>query len=927
MNKVSIALCIYNGAKFLPDQLESFLSQTRLPDEVIICDDCSSDESLKLAEEFARKADFTVKVFRNRQNIGLIKNFEKAISLCCGDIIFLSDQDDVWMPQKIELILKEFEKSSEVGLVFSNAELVDEQLTPIGLKLSDITYTEKIGKLEKRGKFFEELLKRNYITGSTAAFRSIFREKLLPFPEDIPELIHDAWIAFVIYVLAEHTFIKEPLVKYRQHSSQQLGLLINNPLSKLSRDGAYDYVINVNQTEIERVEKILNEFRARPSLSEKLPQIEPAALRILEENQETIKHLKNRQSLLYQSNKRISSVWREYRSGRYSKYSGGLKSVAKDLLTVKKTSDLKTVFKKITQKIAGKIKGRQEKYKLADLYGKWISAKRKLDAENHNEFLEKIQDSDYKPLISIVMPVYNTDEKWLRPAIESVLAQSYSNWELCIADDNSAASHIKPILREYEAKDSRIKVIYRTENGHISAASNSALSLASGDFVALLDHDDTLAPDALLFVVREILDNPKVALIYTDEDKIDEKGNRFDAAFKPNWSEDLLYSLNLVTHLAVFRRDILTLIGGFRQEVEGSQDYDLVLRFVERINSSQIRHIPRILYHWRAIQGSVALASDQKDYAHTRAREAIYDHLNRQGIDAKVTSGFAEYHRVLYALPDPLPKVSVIIRANKLDDALLNNLKTVLQLTAYKNFEILVGTNADLNKDFERNLAFYDDKKQIKFISLKTTSGKLAFQLDKIARSADGEILVFAESNLVPLDEDWLRELASHAYRQEIGAAGAKVLYGDYTVRSAGYILGVKEICGRAHHLSPRDSAGNFARLQVINNFSAVSIECLAVKREDFIVLNGFDTKNFPDNLFDVDFCLRLIAIGKRNLLTPYAELIQTQPSPEQKISEIERKNLAARWREKIEDDPFYNPNLTRQNESFQIEFPPRVID
>lgn len=558
------------------------------------------------------------------------------------------------------------------------------------------------------------------------------------------------------------------------------------------------------------------------------------------------------------------------------------------------------------------------------LYQKWLAASAKTQSREAARLLKLAAASENQPLISIVMPVYNVEEKWLRLAIESVFAQSYRNWELCIADDNSSAAHIKPVLKEYSAKDSRIKVVFRGQNGHISAASNSALEIATGDYVALFDNDDALAPNALLYVAAEILNDENAALIYSDEDKIDAHNQRFDPAFKPDWSFDLFYSLNFVNHFCVFRRSILTKIGGFNENVNGSQDYDLILRFIEEIDESQIKHIPRILYHWRAIESSVALDSNSKTYAHEAARSALRGYFKRKKISVEVTRGFENYHKINYELPNPAPKVSVIIQIDKFDADFEKSLNFLVSETVYENYEIIIGANLTNFDEFKTKIETFDGGEKIKFFPLENDS--LAAKLNKLARQTEGEILVFLAAKTIPLDKNWLRELISQARRNEIGAAGGKILYKDETVRFAGFILGIGGVCGRAYHRFPRESSGNFARLQVVSNYSAVSVECLAVKRADFDALDGFDETNFPKSLFDADFCLRLEIKGKRNLITPYAELKLLSVIEEKEISEAEKNVFLERWRNVIEKDPFYNPNLTRQNESFQVEFPPRFV-
>ncbi|MCA1625074.1 MAG: glycosyltransferase [Acidobacteria bacterium] len=296
-------------------------------------------------------------------------------------------------------------------------------------------------------------------------------------------------------------------------------------------------------------------------------------------------------------------------------------------------------------------KRREEK-----VYLKWIRKFDTLTDGDREQIRQKIRGFKLKPLISVVMPIYNIEEKWLRLCIESVIKQLYGNWELCIADDHSPSPHVRKVLEEYAAKDKRIKVIFRAENGHISAASNSALELATGEFVALLDHDDELAEHALFYVAEEINRFPETEMIYSDEDMIGENGRRYEPKFKPDWSRDLFYSLNLITHLSVYRTEVLQRIGGFRAGLEGSQDYDLALRVIEQIPENHIRHIPKILYHWRAIRGSVAYSSEEKPYAHERAREAIRQHLERSEKKAIVRQTVYNLHRVQYELPADFDK-------------------------------------------------------------------------------------------------------------------------------------------------------------------------------------------------------------------------------------------------------------------------------
>ncbi len=551
-------------------------------------------------------------------------------------------------------------------------------------------------------------------------------------------------------------------------------------------------------------------------------------------------------------------------------------------------------------------------------YQKWIRERDTLNDTKRAAILREIENFKSRPLISVVMPVYNVEEKWLRLCIESVLNQIYENWELCIADDFSPSPHIRRVLEEYAAKDERVKIVFRETNGHISAASNSALELANGEFAALLDHDDELAEHALFYVAREINEFPATAMIYSDEDLINENGRRYAPKFKPDWSRDLFYSLNLITHLSVYHTDILRKIGNFRIGYEGSQDYDLALRFIEQISENQIRHIPHILYHWRAIRGSVALSGDEKPYAHERARIALRSHFQRSGKRAVVSQNQFNLHRVRYELPEKLPKVSLIILTGADAQAAKSAVKTFVENTDYQNFEIALVCSETIKNELEieTNLA------NLKIIVHENTSEAEIYNFAAV--QTIGEILCFADANLKPQTKDWLTETVSFACQTEIGAVGAKILYADGSVLHGGLIIGTDDLIGIAHQNFPRTDGGNFVRAQVAGNFSAVSISCLTTRREVFQAVGGFDAENFPNKFFDADFCLKLGAKNQRIVFTPYAELmkidITKQMNLEKNPTAGEKNQFAARWREIIERDSFYNPNLSKKDASFSIE-------
>jgi glycosyltransferase involved in cell wall biosynthesis len=575
---------------------------------------------------------------------------------------------------------------------------------------------------------------------------------------------------------------------------------------------------------------------------------------------------------------------------------------------------LKTVSRLIKEgdwsAVGGKISLRRRRKREAKNYREWLR-KHQLTEADRARMRSEISDFARQPLVSVLLPVYDIKEKFLRACIESVSSQIYENWELCIADDFSTAAHVRRVLEEYARRDTRLKVVFRDANGHISAASNSALELAGGEFVALLDHDDELSEDALFEIVKEINRFPDACFIYSDEDIIDAEGNRSSPKFKPDWSPDFFYSVNYVTHLAAYRTDILRKIGGFRTGFEGSQDYDLALRFIEQIDESQIRHIPQILYHWRAVEGSVSFSADAKSYAHERARQALREHFERTGKKARVTRGIYELHRASYDLPEKQPRVSLILSAKETSENAGKAVERFMEKTDYQNLEIvLIGSESSPIQSLPGN---------VKAIFRENSS--TAESLNHAVLQATGDVLCFVNADLQPLSKDWLRELAAFARQKEIGAVGGKILARDETISGGAFVLGFDGAVGVANRNLPRGADEGLYRTRVVGNFSGVSVNCLAARRDVFDEIGGFDALNLPDSLFDADFCLRLRARNLRIVFTPYAELIQkTKNDLTVKPSERESEFFRRKWHRETARDPFYNPNLSLRGETFTIE-------
>ncbi|MEW8117970.1 MAG: glycosyltransferase [Candidatus Thiodiazotropha sp.] len=547
------------------------------------------------------------------------------------------------------------------------------------------------------------------------------------------------------------------------------------------------------------------------------------------------------------------------------------------------------------------------------------------------EMVEQLNEHPDRPFISIVMPVYNVDEYLLRAALDSVLAQSYEDWELCIADDASTRPHIKRLLDEYMRRYKRIKVIYREENGHISNATNSAFSMASGDYIALMDHDDQLADFALYFVAQEIILNPHAEIVYSDEDKLNNEEVRFDHYFKPDFNPDLMRSHNMICHFGVYKRSLVEKVGGMREGFEGAQDYDLALRCLREIDPrKQVRHIPWILYHWRAIPESTASGGEAKSYAMDAALRAVKDDLDIRGLKADVTE--SEYIegmiRVRYQLPDSRPLVSIIIPTRNGEKLLRQCIESIRDRSDYKNIEFII---VDNQSDDQATLAYLtelDSQDATKVLHYDHPFNFSAIN-NFAVEHASGELLCFMNDDIEVISPDWLGEMVSHGVRPEIGAVGARLWYPDDRLQHGGVVLGLGGVAGHAMKYSSKDNKGYMGRSVLIQNYTAVTAACLLLRLEVFDAVGGFDSEHLAVAFNDVDLCIRIYQAGYYNLWTPYAELYHHEsasrgaedtPEKQQRFSG-EAEYMLEKYGPLLQRDPAYNPNLTRIAEDFSLNW------
>lgn len=539
-------------------------------------------------------------------------------------------------------------------------------------------------------------------------------------------------------------------------------------------------------------------------------------------------------------------------------------------------------------------------------YSGWIARHDTLGAPDRDRLAARLGRMGHQPLISLLMPVYNSPERWLRDAVASVQGQIYANWQLCIADDASTAPHIPPLLESLSRADARIRVCRLENNSHISAASNTALAMADGEFIGLLDHDDLLAPHALALMALEIDQHPDADLIYSDEDKVDLEGRRFGAYFKPDWSPDLMRCQNMVSHFGVYRTALARQVGGFRVGYEGSQDWDLALRVADASATDRIRHLPFVLYHWRTVPGSTATGIAAKSYAVDAGRQAVSDHLERAGIAACVAPLANGHLYVDYALPSPPPGVSLIvpIRSERDRQALEQHLPGWIARAGMPVAEVVAAGDASIVSHLA---APRTDAVPGRVIAESVPDH--ARCLEAGARRASGQVLAFLSPLLRADSDNWLRELVAHALRPTTGAAGACLMSFGTDEPAGGYVLGLKRQGRPSAHIM-NDLGRLPARTLYCQNLSAIDGDCLVIRRDALDAIGGWRSEHAPFRWADVDLSLRLRQSGLWNVWLPQVRFTYAAKPDRPEPSDEELEGLAARWLHWFAADPAYNTNL-----------------
>jgi len=535
--------------------------------------------------------------------------------------------------------------------------------------------------------------------------------------------------------------------------------------------------------------------------------------------------------------------------------------------------------------------------------------------KNNNHPIE-YKDLSFRPLISILIPVYNVEGHYLEECLNSILSQSYDNFEVCIVDDASTLRETLDTLKKYEDNE-KIRIVHRKKNGHISRATNDALNMAKGEFVAFVDNDDMLDKDALYFVVERLNKDKKLDLIYSDEDKIDQGEKRCYPHFKPDWSPDTLLSLNYICHLVVARTKLVREVGGLTVGMEGAQDYDLLLRLTEK--TDRIFHIPKILYHWRMIEGSTALDLDSKDYAADKGKLAIEAALKRRKINATVEKDpVSTYYRVIYDIKKE-PLVSVIIPTKDHAKITEDCLKSVFKKTTYKNYEVLLVNNRSEEKE---TFELFDEYKK-KYKNFRVIDADMEFNYSKInnyaAKKAKGEYIILLNNDTEVITPEWMTYLVGYAMLPYAGAIGAKLFYPDNTIQHVGVVLGMGGIAGHTHIGMKRDDPGLYGRIRVPYDVGAVTAACLCVKKKKFDEVAGLEERGLKVAFNDIDLNMKLAERGYLNIVLPMVELYHYESKsrgsdmvPEKKARfEKEKEFMIEKWGDALFNDHFYNPNYS----------------
>ena len=838
----------------------------------------------------------------------------KALGLAQGERLLFLDDDDWITTTHVAVLVQTLKDNATYKAAYSQAKAVDASGQDLPEALMGMPYDRS------------KLLSGNFMVMHSVLFDAVLRELGCRFDEQL-ELFEDWDFWLQVSRHTDFLFVPKPSAIYRIHQSSGVHEQVRfidasyQIIYRKWRDlWTTEELSQIMARNWEHKDLVTNLARTQTALDVSMHKL-TLSQEELAQTQHTKQDLQNLLDTVLQSRswrwtERLRSLGALARRVRQLvRQQGGV------LHALRKTTTV--LLKQGPQAVASAV------YRATDQsfsYAEWI-AQNEAPAHLYSHFKEKSLGWQHQPLVSVVMPTYNSPLHFLAQAIESVQAQVYPHWELCIADDASTNPEVQAFLREAAQKDARISVVLRNQNGHISESSNSALEIAKGEWVALLDHDDLLHPMALYELVNTLQSHPEAQVVFSDEDKIDEKGERFGPYFKTDYNPELMWAQNMISHLGCYKKSTLDAIGGFRKGFEGSQDYDLALRVIQRSKPYQIVHIPRVLYHWRAIIGSTALAPNEKPYAETASRKALFEHLASLQIPASVEPApdLSYMNRVRPLLQKPDPLISLLIPTKDGIDLLKQCIQSVKQKSSYKFYEILVVNNNSL---LAESHIYFD---QLKREGIRVLDYPHPFNFSAInnfaAAEARGEYLCLMNNDIEVQSSGWMEEMLSFAQLDHAGAVGARLWYpGNQGLQHCGVVVGLGGVAGHAHVGLKKNEKGYFGRPVLHHRCSAVTAACLMIKKSTYFAVGGMD-EQIAVAFNDVDFCLRLGDAGYHCVYTPSAELIHHESATRGDDLSDENRNrfmgeeafMKARWGERLNRDPFFSPNLSFSHTDFRM--------
>ena len=838
----------------------------------------------------------------------------KALGLAQGERLLFLDDDDWITTTHVAVLVQTLKDNATYKAAYSQAKAVDASGQDLPEALMGMPYDRS------------KLLSGNFMVMHSVLFDAVLRELGCRFDEQL-ELFEDWDFWLQVSRHTDFLFVPKPSAIYRIHQSSGVHEQVRfidasyQIIYRKWRDlWTTEELSQIMARNWEHKDLVTNLARTQTALDVSMHKL-TLSQEELAQTQHTKQDLQNLLDTMMQSRswrwteklRSLGALARRVR--QLVRQQGGV------LHALRKTTTV--LLKQGPQAVASAV------YRATDQsfsYAEWI-AQNEAPAHLYSHFKEKSLAWQYQPLVSVVMPTYNSPLHFLAQAIESVQAQVYPNWQLCIADDASTHTEVHAFLKEAAQKDARISIVLRSQNGHISESSNSALEIAKGEWVALLDHDDLLHPMALYELVNTLQSHPEAQVVFSDEDKIDEKGERFGPYFKTDYNPELMWAQNMISHLGCYKKSTLDAIGGFRKGFEGSQDYDLALRVIQRSKPYQIVHIPRVLYHWRAIIGSTALAPNEKPYAETASRKALFEHLASLQIPASVEPApdLSYMNRVRPLLQKPDPLISLLIPTKDGIDLLKQCIQSVKQKSSYKFYEILVVNNNSL---LAESHIYFD---QLKREGIRVLDYPHPFNFSAInnfaAAEARGEYLCLMNNDIEVQSSGWMEEMLSFAQLDHAGAVGARLWYpGNQGLQHCGVVVGLGGVAGHAHVGLKKNEKGYFGRPVLHHRCSAVTAACLMIKKSTYFAVGGMD-EQIAVAFNDVDFCLRLGDAGYHCVYTPSAELIHHESATRGDDLSDENRNrfmgeeafMKARWGERLNRDPFFSPNLSFSHTDFRM--------